>query len=194
MKKIIVTILILTFNFGIKFSSHSQATQVGTFGLGHAAGGIPTNYYLGWDASLASNIPLHMRHDRINQPIGFFTGGSTAASLRMAIMQSNYIVSTFPAGGFVGINETLPLQRLHVKGDINLETNIFIRNAVTDGYRINNKTVLSVKNSNDLFVGWGAGNSWTSLGVQENTFVGNNSGFSITSGDDNTMVGFNSDF
>ncbi|MBN4070975.1 hypothetical protein JYT72_00565 [Crocinitomix catalasitica] len=98
--------------------------------------------------------------------------------------------------GFVGLGNffDLPLQRLHVLGDINLETDIFTRTAFNDGYRINDSTVLQIKNNDNLFVGWGAGASWISLGVAQNTFCGNSSGFSNTLGSRNCFYGFESGF
>ncbi|MBN4077683.1 hypothetical protein JYT25_00885 [bacterium AH-315-C20] len=98
--------------------------------------------------------------------------------------------------GFVGLGDffDLPLQRLHVLGDINLETDIFTRTAFNDGYRINDSTVLQIKNNDNLFIGWGAGASWVSAGVAQNTFCGNASGFSNTLGSSNCFYGFESGF
>lgn len=142
--------------------------------------------FLGWDGTGPAG-DLQIRNDFVGQRINIFTNGTR----RMTIMDGG----TTAADGFVGFSNApgfTPVQRVDVAGDINLRTNIFMRTANNDGYRINNQTVLAVKNSNDLFVGFGAGASWVSTGVHENTFVGNNSGFSNTTGARNAFFGFNS--
>jgi len=118
-----------------------------------------------------------------NLPLRFITNGVQ----RMTITNG-----TGPTAGFVGINTSAPKQRLFVVGDISLRTNILIRTATNDGYRINDTTVLSVKQAGNLFVGWFAGANWVPAGVAQNTFVGNNSGFSNTTGFNNSFLGFES--
>ena len=94
--------------------------------------------------------------------------------------------------GFIGVGNNFnnPLQRFHVVGDINLETNIFQKTAFNDGFRINNQTVLSIKNNNNLFLGWNAGASWANNGNARNTFICNNSGSQIGTGRNNSYLGF----
>jgi hypothetical protein len=131
---------------------------------------LPGGQYVGFSGfGPGGPKPLDIRNQYAGEQIRFFTGGAAPAFQRMYINGS-----VGATAGFVGINIMAALQRLHVAGDIN------------------NQTVLQVKNANNLFVGWGAGNSWVSLGVAENTFVGNNSGFSNTTGFHNTFLGFES--
>lgn len=76
----------------------------------------------------------------------------------------------------VGIGTTIPLFKLDVRsGSINTDSL----------YRIGNKTVLSIKGTNNLFVGENAGNITTGSG---NVFAGTSAGLNNT-GNDNTAVG-----
>lgn len=178
MKKVIlVSVFVLLCKLG-----YLQSSQTGLGPLGHSALGGAGMYYVGWDAT--STIPLQIRHDRFDQSVEVFTGG-----IQRLYVQNN----VGPTAGFVGIGDafTVPLQRLHVVGDINLETSIFTRNATNDGYRINNQTVLQVKNADNLFVGWNAGAAWDNFfAAAWNTFVGNNSGFANTFGHRNSFFWF----
>ncbi len=82
-------------------------------------------------------------------------------------------------GGKVGVGTTFPLQKLHVNGHINIP--------LDSSYMINNKKVLWVKGTANLFVGNNAGAS-NSIGFS-NAFMGYNSGNLNLSGSQNTFVG-----
>lgn len=120
-------------------------------------------------------------------------GSLNAQSVNLYSNNVQRMVIVGPAGtnqGFIGINTTSPQQRLDVWGDINLHTNITTRTTTNDGYRINDTTVLQVKQAGNLFVGWFAGNNWISSGTAQNTFVGNYSGYNNKAGYYNVFLGF----
>lgn len=82
-------------------------------------------------------------------------------------------------GGYIGVGTTTPLQKLHVNGHINVP--------LDSSYMINNKKVLWINGTANLFVGMNAGTS-NSIGFS-NAFMGYNSGMLNLSGHQNTFVG-----
>jgi hypothetical protein len=90
------------------------------------------------------------------------------------------------SGGNIGIWTTTPGARLDVNGDINAART----------YRIHSYSVLSIGSADEgaVFLGPGAGtNNVAGQGV-DNTFLGQNSGYSNTTGDRNTFTGLGSGF
>jgi hypothetical protein len=167
--KILLSISSIIIFMGTCFSQVSTPFNFGTFGD-----------YSGWNAGQL--FPFEIRHNGAF-PIEFYTNNVERMTIRG---QAGF------NEGFVGINQPVPTQRLTCNGDLDLQTNIFVRTATNDGYRINDSTVLQVKNNDNLFVGWGAGASWVTAAFAQNTFVGNSSGFSNTTGGHNTFMGFES--
>lgn len=88
---------------------------------------------------------------------------------------------TIDANGDVGINDTDPAYKLEVDGDINMVN-------ATDVYRIGAVHALSKPNTQNIYVGEGAGNANDADGAN-NVFVGNGSGYTNSSGDNNTYIG-----
>jgi len=88
---------------------------------------------------------------------------------------------TIDANGDVGINDTDPGYPLEVGGDVNLTNS-------TDVYRIGGIHVLSKPNTQNIYVGEGAGNANDADGA-DNTFVGYNAGYTNSSADNNTFLG-----
>lgn len=80
--------------------------------------------------------------------------------------------------GNVGIGQTNPIQKLDVKGDINI--------VLDSNYRINNVPVLSTKGQGNLFTGRWAGIITTG---NNNTFIGDSTGVNNTSGAQNVALG-----
>ena len=98
---------------------------------------------------------------------------------------------TFPG---MGINVTSPQYMLDIlcdpsnstRSDINVSTTNSVQNV---GYRIGGNYVLWFNSStSNIYVGVNAGN--TSVNSYYNTFLGNNTGTSTTSGQGNVAVGF----
>jgi hypothetical protein len=93
--------------------------------------------------------------------------------------------NTYPVGGPIGISNTFftPVEFLDVNGgSVNLRT-------TTESYKIAQQPVLWYNNdASSIYVGVGAGNGIATTAF-ENTFVGNNAGTAITTGDGNTFVG-----
>lgn len=85
------------------------------------------------------------------------------------------------ANGDVGIGDSDPGYKLEVNGDVNLTT-------IDDVYRIGGVHVLSKPNTENIYVGEGAGSSADGT-ENDNTFVGYNAGNANTSGDYNTFLG-----
>lgn len=85
----------------------------------------------------------------------------------------------FNAGLLVGIGTGLPLQRLHVNGNLNIATD--------SSYMINNRKILWANGTGNLFTGFNAGNSNT-IGFN-NSFYGFNSGTTNSVGSQNTFIG-----
>jgi len=83
------------------------------------------------------------------------------------------------SAGDVGIGNTNPTFKLDVAGDVNID----------DGqvYRINAQQVLSIKGNKNTFVGQDAG--YTNSTGKSNTFIGSFAGYDNTSGQDNTFIG-----
>jgi trimeric autotransporter adhesin len=83
----------------------------------------------------------------------------------------------------IGIGTTTPGYKLDINGDANIPSG--------SAFRIGGNKILwyNSTNTNNLFVGVGAGTSTT---ASNNTFVGGSSGTSNTSGDFNTFLGFQS--
>jgi len=79
-------------------------------------------------------------------------------------------------GGKVGVGVTNPVSRLHVKGDINVDSL----------YRIEGNAVLCISDPQNTFLGVCAGLSNTGF---SNTFAGHDAGRSNTTGHHNTFVG-----
>lgn len=88
---------------------------------------------------------------------------------------------TIDAAGDVGVGDTDPAYPLEVNGAVNLANS-------TDVYRIGTAHVLSKPNTQNIYVGEGAGNANDASGT-DNTFVGYNAGFTNSSGDNNTYIG-----
>lgn len=88
---------------------------------------------------------------------------------------------TIDANGDVGINDTDPAYKLEVGGDVNLVN-------ATDVYRIGTVHVLSKPNTQNIYVGEGAGNANDATGA-DNVFVGYNAGYTNSSADYNTFLG-----
>jgi len=108
-----------------------------------------------------------------NSDANKFKIGTTAVSTGTAI--------TIDANGDVGINDTDPAYKLEVNGDINMVNS-------TDVYRIGAVHVLSKPNTQNIYVGEGAGNANNASGT-DNTFVGYNSGYTNSSADNNVYLG-----
>lgn len=87
--------------------------------------------------------------------------------------------NVYNLGEKVGIGTEFPLQKLHVNGNLNL--------ALDSSYMINNKKVLWVKGTANLFVGNNAGSANT-IG-SSNSYLGFNSGTANLSGSQNTFLG-----
>lgn len=88
---------------------------------------------------------------------------------------------TIDAAGDVGIGDTDPAYPLEVNGAINLAN-------ATDVYRIGTAHVLSKPNTQNIYVGEGAGAANDANGT-DNVFVGYNAGFTNSSADNNTFIG-----
>lgn len=88
---------------------------------------------------------------------------------------------TIDAAGDVGVGDTDPGYKLEVNGDVNLTNN-------TDIYRIGAVHVLSIPNTQNLYVGEGAGNANDATGT-DNVFIGYQAGYNNSSADNNTFVG-----
>lgn len=88
---------------------------------------------------------------------------------------------TIDAAGDVGVGDTDPAYPLEVNGTINLANS-------TDVYRIGTAHVLSKPNTQNIYVGEGAGAANDAAGA-DNTFVGYNAGFTNSSADNNTFIG-----
>lgn len=88
----------------------------------------------------------------------------------------------FNASGYLGIQDITPAYPLELPGDIN----------IVDGdnqiYRIGNEHVLSIRNTNNLYIGEEAGNQ-NNVGGMNNTFLGFRSGYSNTTADGQVFVG-----
>jgi hypothetical protein len=85
----------------------------------------------------------------------------------------------YNAGQQVGIGTNSPVQKLHVNGNINIP--------LDSSYMINNRKVLWVNGTANLFVGINAGAS-NSIGFS-NSFLGYNSGATNSVGSQNTFLG-----
>lgn len=85
----------------------------------------------------------------------------------------------YNAGSKVGIGTSLPLQRLHVNGNLNI--------ASDSSYMINNRKILWANGTGNIFTGFNAGASNT-IGFN-NSFYGFNSGITNSVGSQNTFIG-----
>lgn len=85
----------------------------------------------------------------------------------------------YNAGQQVGIGTNSPVQKLHVNGNVNI--------ALDSSFMINNRKVLWVNGTANLFVGTNAGVS-NSIGFS-NAFLGYNSGTTNSVGSQNTFLG-----
>lgn len=85
----------------------------------------------------------------------------------------------YNAGQHVGIGTNSPVQKLHVNGNINIP--------LDSSFMINNRKVLWVNGTANLFVGTNAGAA-NSIGFS-NSFLGYNSGTTNSVGSQNTFVG-----
>lgn len=110
---------------------------------------------------------------------------------------------TIDNNGDVGINDSDPGYKLEVNGNINMVN-------TTDVYRIGTAHVLSKPNTQNTYVGEGAGNAndadgtdnvflgyqagYTNAAADNNTFLGSGAGYSCTTGGSNTAVGFQSGY
>lgn len=83
--------------------------------------------------------------------------------------------------GDVGINDSDPVYKLEVDGDINLSSS-------TRVYRIGSAHVLSKPNTKNIYVGEGAG-AQNNAGGTDNSYVGYQAGYSSTTGDYNLCFG-----
>jgi hypothetical protein len=88
----------------------------------------------------------------------------------------------FNASGYLGIQDTTPAYPLELPGDINI---VDQDNQI---YRIGNEHVLSIRNTNNLYMGEEAGNQ-NNVGGMNNTLLGFRSGYSNTTADALVFIG-----
>ncbi len=92
---------------------------------------------------------------------------------------------TIDNGGKIGINDASPDYLLDVKSG---SINVYPLTNSTDFYRYKDVHALSLPNTNNVYVGEGAGAQFNSGGT-DNVFVGYNAGNTNTTGDYNVCVG-----
>jgi hypothetical protein len=173
-KKIKISIIALLIGSANAFA---QSTINGIGGAGHGGGINGITHYCGWDPS--TTMPFRIKHMRQDQPIILSTGGGALGTSRIFI-SSNVAGGLIAVGpGFQTPNNMLDVDQGHI--DVN---------TATMSYKIDNQSVLWHKSGTaNIFVGVGAGAAHPA-NSQNNTFVGNNSGMSNTSGSNNTYLGF----
>lgn len=135
--------------------------------------------YVSFGTSELLSVPYALYSNYAGTPIlpnGTSTGNTSYWNGAVWVVNSSNI---FNAGEQVGIGTSFPLQKLHVNGHINIP--------LDSSYMINNKKILWVNGTANLFVGNDAGVS-NSIGFS-NSFMGFNSGTLNSSGHQNTFVG-----
>lgn len=143
---------------------------------GDLAGG--TTYTLFGTSELLS-VPYALYSNTAGTPIlpnGTSAGNTPYWDGAAWIVNSSNIHNT---GEYVGVGTTFPLQKLHVNGNINVP--------LDSSYMINNKKVLWINGTANVFVGMNAGTA-NSIGFS-NAFMGFNSGMLNISGHQNTFIG-----
>lgn len=180
----------LTNNFGLfTLSIGSGAATIGTLGGVDWANGAKyieveadfsggTNYATLGTSELLS-VPYAIYSNYAGVP--FLPNGASAGNTPYWD-GSTWIIdnsNVFNTGLNVGIGTSFPLQKLHVNGNLTLP--------LDSSYMINNKKVLWVKGTANLFVGNNAGSANT-IGFS-NSYLGFNSGTANLTGSQNTFVG-----
>ena len=135
--------------------------------------------YISYGASELLSVPYALFAQ--NATSALFPDGTSAGNTPFWD-GSNWIVSSnniYNNDGKVGVGTSVPLKKLHVNGSINI--------ALDSSYHINNKSILSSKGNNNIFVGNESGQV-NSIGFI-NSFVGYRSGASNVSGSQNTFLG-----
>ncbi len=140
---------------------------------------------------MLSGLSNTVEHNNIF--IGFYSDGiagitnATAIGTKAKVTQSNSLVlggikgiNGATASTKVGIGTTAPTSLLTVAGDIEIS-------GASGSFKIAGDRVLSVTESNNTFLGIGAGLANTT--GSSNSYVGSNAGVSNTTGSGNTFVG-----